>query len=234
MTAPKPVVIFDLDGTLIDSAPDIHAVANRVFGQEGLPPLPFDQVRSFIGNGVSVLIERCIAAHALSADPARIADLSAIFAHEYQDAVHLTTLYPGVKSSLQHIVDKGYSIAICTNKPTAPTQAVLRHFGLLQLFDVIVGGDTLSTRKPDPAPLEWAKTQLGGGAAIFVGDSEVDAQTASAAELPFWLYTKGYRKSAAQALGAAWIFEDYRGLCTHLMTWRAPSKVLPEAATRHS
>jgi phosphoglycolate phosphatase len=204
-------LIFDLDGTLIDSAPDIHAIANRVLATEGLGPLSFDQVRSFIGNGVGVLIQRCLGALGYGDDPALHARISARFAEIYEDTHDLTRTYPGVIEALDLLAAR-YPLALCTNKPEAPTRAVLRHFGLLDLFPVIVGGDTLAERKPHPAPLLLAQSRLSARRHLFLGDSEVDAETAKRAGVPFLLYTEGYRKTAPQSLGATLIFDNWSSL----------------------
>ena len=212
----RPGLIFDLDGTLVDSAPDIHAVVNRVLAQQDLPPLPFDQVKSFIGNGVGVLITRCLAAHGLAANAAELMRLTGLFEVEYESAVHLTTLNPGVSVALQTLADERFPMAICTNKPSGPTRAVLGHFDLARFFPVVVGGDTLATRKPDPAPLRHAMAELGASEVIFVGDSEVDAATAQAAGVRFWLFDGGYRNAAPEDLGAERIFSDFRQLADRL------------------
>lgn len=205
-------LVFDLDGTLIDSAPQIHAAANIVFGTMGLAPFPQETVRSFIGNGVGILVQRLMAHQGLAAEPKLHTELVAAFINIYEEAFDLTTLYAGVSTSLDALSRLGHRLAICTNKPEGPTRAVLRHFGLQPLFPVIVGGDTLPQRKPDPAPLHAAIAALGGGKTLFIGDSEVDSETALAARVPFALYTGGYRKAAPEALNAKLIFDDHAAL----------------------
>jgi phosphoglycolate phosphatase len=209
MTVNRPAFVFDLDGTLIDSAPDIHLSVNRTFGAEGLPPLPLPVVQSFVGNGIHVLVARCMAVHGQPDDPVRAALLAQRLEEDYTRAVHLTTLYPGAKTALERLAGIGVSLGLCTNKPTAPTQAVLRHFGIFDHFSAVVCGDTLDTRKPDPRPLLYTQDRLGGVPIVFVGDSEVDADTAQAAGIPFWLFTAGYRKIAAEEFDAEWFFGDY-------------------------
>lgn len=219
---PEPLnLVFDLDGTLIDSAPQIHAAANSVFEAKGLPPFPQETVRGFIGNGVGVLVQRLMAHQGLPEDAKLHAELVARFIDIYEEAFDLTALYPGVSTALPVLADLGHRLAICTNKPVGPTRAVLRHFGLMPLFPVIVGGDTLPQRKPDPAPLHAAIAAMGGGKALFVGDSEVDSETATAAGVPFALYTGGYRKAAPEALNAKLIFDDHAAL-PRLITHLAP------------
>jgi len=190
-------VLFDLDGTLVDSAPDIHAGVSVLLREEGVEPLPFAVVRGFIGNGVPVLISRVMAALGWPEEPGRHRDLCARFIRWYEDApAGLTKPYDGVETALRGL---GLPIGLCTNKPEGPTRALLSEMGWSDLFLVIVGGDTLAVRKPDPAPLLEAMSRIGGGA-VFVGDSEVDAETAERAGVPFLLFTGGYRKSPVAAL----------------------------------
>lgn len=205
-------LVFDLDGTLIDSAPQIHAAANFVFGSKGLPDSSPQTVRGFIGNGVEVLVSRLMAHQGLAQDDGLHAELVGSFIKIYEEAFDLTTLYPGVQAMLADLAARGYGLGICTNKPEGPTRAVLRHFGLAPLFGVVVGGDTLPQRKPDPAPLQAALAGFAPGKALFVGDSEVDAETAARAAVPFALFTGGYRTAAADSLGARLIFDDHAAL----------------------
>jgi phosphoglycolate phosphatase len=212
-------LVFDLDGTLIDSAPQIHAAANMVFQAKGLQPFSQATVRGFIGNGVGVLVSRLMTHQGLGEDPALQAALVAEFVSIYEEAFDLTKLYSGVFTALSDLEKAGHRLAICTNKPVGPTRAVLRHFGLTDRFPVVIGGDSLPQRKPDPAPLWAALVALGPGKALFIGDSEVDAATANAAGVPLGLYTGGYRAAAVESLGAKLVFDDHAalpGLVTHL------------------
>lgn len=213
-----PSIVFDLDGTLIDSAPDIHAASNAVLAEHGFAPLTLPQVRSFVGKGVPHLVHRLL--EASEADPhgplhtRMVADFTA----RYEEAVTLTALYPGVRGALEALTQAGHPLGICTNKPIAPTMAVLRHFALDTLFDVVIGGDTLPVRKPDPQPLLKAHQVLGRARMLYVGDSEVDAETAAAAGQPFLLYTEGYRKTPVADLPHAIAFSDYAmlpGIVSH-------------------
>lgn len=204
-------VIFDLDGTLIDSAPDIHATATLVLESEGLAPLSFEVIRGFIGNGVSVLVGRMLTAHGLPATGAQHKRMTDLFIEHYEEAVTLTTLYPNVADVLTKLRAEKRRLGLCTNKPLAPTLSVLAHFGLADTFDVIVGGDSLPTRKPDPAPLLHVVEAL-GGRAVYVGDSEVDAETADRAGVPMALFTEGYRKTPIGELPHAESFADFADL----------------------
>ena len=150
--------IFDLDGTLIDSAPDIHAAVNLALADLSQPPLPFAQVRSFIGHGAPALIAQVVAA--LGRGSALQTDLLQIFLQHYEaGSTRLTHLYPGVTDALLALQDAGHPMAICTNKPLAATLPVLQAFDLTRFFPVVIGGDSLDHRKPHPAPLlaAWAR-----------------------------------------------------------------------------
>lgn len=203
-----PVLVFDLDGTLIHSAAEIHGVANDVLAAEGLPGLSYELVASFVGNGLPTLVARVLAHLGLPDQGERHARMVGAFESIYEQRFDLTSLYPGVERMLTDLSAR-YRLAICTNKPQGPTRAVLAHFKLTDLFPVVIGGDTLPRRKPDPAPLIEAIRLSGNGPAIFVGDSEVDAETARNAQVPFALFTGGYRKTAPELLGAQWVFDHH-------------------------
>lgn len=211
--APCPVV-FDLDGTLIDSAPDIHACVNAVLRLNGVRPLTLDQVRGFIGGGVDLLWRRVIGATRLPVEAHR--DLVASFMTRYHEATGLTRLYPNVLETLGILADRGYPLGLCTNKPLAPTRAVLEHFGIAQLFSVVIGGDSLPQRKPDPAPLLASFAGLGANPdaprGVYVGDSEFDEECARNAGIPFLLFTRGYRKTPIEQLQHRGSFDDFARL----------------------
>ena len=204
-------IIFDLDGTLIDSAPDIHAAVNRVMADIRAPLFEFPQVKSFVGNGVPVLIQRAMAARDL--DSADHSSLVSSFLDYYEaDATTLTRPYPNAVEALKSLQARGHKLGICTNKPEAPARSILAEFALADLFETVIGGDTLAQKKPDPAPLVRAMADLGDGPAIFVGDSEVDAETAQRAGVPFALFTEGYRKSSLQDMPHGSSFSDFAQL----------------------
>ncbi|WP_347139873.1 phosphoglycolate phosphatase [Paracoccus sp. SSK6] len=211
--APCPIV-FDLDGTLIDSAPDIHACVNAVLERHGTPLLTLDQVRSFVGGGVDVLWQKIIAAREL--EDARKPDYISAFMVCYQDATQLTRLFPGVEDALETLADRGHPLGICTNKPLAVTRAILEHFGISRLFGCVIGGDSVPERKPHPAPLRAALQGLGADPArpkaFYVGDSEFDAACAAAVPVPFLIYTQGYRQTPVDELPHAASFDNFAQL----------------------
>lgn len=205
------IVIFDLDGTLIDSAPDIHATSNAVLTGEGLGELDLPTVRSFIGRGVPHLVGRLLNAHGI-ADETRQAKMIAAFGQLYDGAVDLTVPFDGVREALEVLRAEGYVLGICTNKPVSPARSILRHLGLLDQFTAIIGGDSCPQRKPDPTPLHLAIEACGGGSAIYVGDSEIDAECAAAAGVPMILYTEGYRSAAVEDLIHVATISDFADL----------------------
>lgn len=206
-------IIFDLDGTLIDSAPDLHQAGLRMLAEFGAQPVTSEQTRSFIGNGAPKLVERLMAAGGLAHDPHRHADCVASFLRHYAAApAELTSLYPGVTDALDRLQEGGWTLGICTNKPFDPAQTILASFGLLDRMAVVVGGDTLPEKKPDPSPLRHAFLALPAGPRLFVGDSEVDAETAQAASTPFALFSGGYHKSPVDSIPHDALFGDFAAL----------------------
>ena len=203
-------IVFDLDGTLIDSAPDIHAGANALLMAEGSEPITLAEARGFVGQGAAAFIEKV--RHARGIAESEQARLLAAFVQSYATLITRTRVYPGVLEALERLRDDGHRLGICTNKPLVPCNAVLAHLGLERLFEVVLAGDSLPTHKPDPAPLHAAFAALGEGPQIFVGDGEVDAETARRAKVPFLLYTEGYRKAEVASLPHAAAFSDHGAL----------------------
>lgn len=207
-------LIFDLDGTLVDSAPDIAAAGNAVLAAEGLPPVPFAQARGFIGNGAAVFVQRMERAASATNDPARTPRMVRAFIERYEHAHGLTQPYDGVPETLRALAAAGHPMALCTNKPEIPARHLLAALGWSDLFPVLVGGDTVGILKPDPAPLLAAADRLGQDPAsiLFVGDSETDAETAARAAVPFALFTGGYRKTAVADLPHTVAFDHWSDL----------------------
>ncbi|WP_428686723.1 phosphoglycolate phosphatase [Roseibium sp.] len=204
-------LIFDLDGTLIDSAPDLHAASNRLLAREDRPPLSLETVRSFIGNGIPTLVDRVMAASGI--DTGERDRLISEFVADYNArATELTRPYPGVVDALLRFRELGLRLAVCTNKPVTPTRTILEDLGLSHFFSAIVGGDSFPERKPDPRGVLSLARELGGLHALYIGDSEVDAETALRANLPFFLFTGGYRKTPVSELPHSLSFDDFSSL----------------------
>lgn len=204
-------LVFDLDGTLVDSAPDITAAVNRMLAGEGQAALDLATVTSFVGKGLPHLVARVI--DHLGLDMARHGALTATTLAEYNRAASaLTRPYPGVIEALDLLKSQGAVMGICTNKPEEPARHVLADLGLAGFFDVVVGGDSLPTRKPDPQMLQASFAALPDLPRLYVGDSEVDAETAQNAGIPFLLFTQGYRKRPVAELPHRAAFADYSAL----------------------
>jgi len=208
-------IVFDLDGTLVDSAPDLHAAANRMLADFGALPLPLDKIVSFIGNGIPTLVRRVMQERGL---PAREKDAmtARMLAHYGAYPADLTRPYPGVVEMLGQLRAAGHVLGLCTNKPHAPSVQILEALGLARFLDVVIGGDSLPVKKPDPAPLHAAFEALhaddAGAGRLYVGDSEIDAETAAAAGCDFALFTKGYRKAPVATLPHMLAFDHHAAL----------------------
>ncbi|MCI4664594.1 MAG: phosphoglycolate phosphatase [Neomegalonema sp.] len=217
-------IIFDLDGTLIDSAPDLHASANKMLRALGRPEVTLAQVISFIGNGVPKLVERALGATG-GAEPAEAEKALILFQEFYSvDPVSLTKPYPYVMRLLTGLGAAGVPMGVCTNKPEQFTGAILDALQLRQFFGSVVGGDSLTVRKPDPAPLRLCFDELGvaAGAGLYVGDSETDEATAAALGAPFAFFTGGYRKKAADAFDSVFAFDQFDALEAYIRARSAP------------
>jgi phosphoglycolate phosphatase len=182
-------VIFDLDGTLIDSAPDIRAALNRVLAADGLAPLSAEAVREMIGDGARVLLERGLAAYGRTYEPRYLAAFIADYA---ENAVVETLAYPGIIGALEALRTAGHKLGVCTNKPEKPTRIILEGLGVAPYFQAITGGDSTPYRKPDPRHLGVTLAELGGGEAVMIGDHANDMDAASGLGIPSIFVRWGY------------------------------------------
>ena len=199
-------VVFDLDGTLIDSAPDLAAALNRLLAREGLPPVRLAEVHTMIGDGVAKLVERGFAAHGRTLSAGELERFSVLFVADYEPNSSVQTLpFPGAIEALRALRDAGFALGVCTNKPEAATRSILAAFGMDPFIAAAVGGDTLpGTKKPEPATLRETLRRLGAeaGQAIAVGDSPNDVAAARAAGVPIVAVTFGYSRVPPAELGA--------------------------------
>ncbi|MFY0613838.1 MAG: phosphoglycolate phosphatase [Hyphomicrobiaceae bacterium] len=207
-------VIFDLDGTLIDSAAAICDNANVLMAEFGWPLLDVREARQYIGHGAPWFLEKALQAREGAYDPdtfdARLARLNEIYAAAPASA---NPPYPGVEAVLKSLHARAdITIGMCTNKPAAPTMVIVEAFDWSRYFGTVIAGDQLSERKPHPLPLLTAIEQLGAKSGVYVGDSEVDAETAAAANIPFVLYANGYRKTPVADIAADAVFTDHTDL----------------------
>ncbi len=216
---PFGVVAFDLDGTLVDSALDIALSLNEALAVVGRPAIDPAIVRTMIGDGARNLIRRALA-HTGGADEALIDAVYPRYISVYAAQPCRATLpYPGVEAALDALARSGAAVAICTNKPAQVTLALLAALGWRDRFAAVICGDTLPVRKPDPAPLLAAVAQAGGGPAVLVGDSIIDAETARAATLPFVAVSFGFRDRPVEAFGADAVIDSFDELVPALAAW---------------
>lgn len=194
-TLPR-LVMFDLDGTLMDSVPDLAAAVDKMLMLLGREPAGIERVRDWVGNGSRVLVRRALAGqldHDGVAD--ELADEAlALFMQAYSGGHELTTVYPGVRDCLDWLREREVKLAIITNKPAQFIEPLLEEKGLTGYFDWLVGGDTLPQQKPDPAALFWVMDKAGvaPGESLFVGDSRNDVRAAKAATVRCVALTYGY------------------------------------------
>ncbi len=204
-------VVFDLDGTLIDSAPDLHALVNEMLAELGRPGLTLAELRPMIGDGARALLERGL--RASGGVPPRL-DLDALFAEFLRRYTKMPVrsgqVYAGVTLMLAELATAGVRLGICTNKPQAPTDRLLAGLGLDRFFAAVIGGDALPVRKPDAGHLRAVLARLGvdGGRAAMVGDSRTDLLTARAAGVPCVLVSFGYTPVPARELGPDRVIDD--------------------------
>lgn len=200
---PLKAIIFDLDGTLVDSARDLQDATNALLEEERLQPVDIDEIKSMIGDGAAKLVERAIVAR--GGDSARLPELVTRFLGIYEaNAARHTTAYPGVVDTLASLRRLGLPLAVVTNKPYAATIDILEALNLRTYFEAVIGGDTLPERKPHPAPILTALERLGVApqAALMVGDNYHDVQAARAAGVRAVAVTYGYSHKPHAELGA--------------------------------
>jgi phosphoglycolate phosphatase len=215
MTEYPTAVIWDLDGTLIDSAPDLATALNVLLRENNRAALETDAVRSMIGNGVAKLVERGFQATGDAVPEGDLKGLVTRFLTIYEiRATDQTQLYDGALTALQIFHDAGIRQAICTNKPEAVTRLILEGLSISRFFSAVVGGDTTAEKKPNPLPLSDCLQALGVSPvdSLFVGDSAVDVATAKAVNMQVGIVSHGYAREPVKALGADFVIDDLRTL----------------------
>jgi phosphoglycolate phosphatase len=201
-------VLFDLDGTLIDSAPDLIGALDALLEAHGRAPVGLADGRKMIGDGAARLVERGFAAR--GGAPLPLARLVEAFLEIYEGRLtRQTRAFDGVVPALEALRARGLALGICTNKPDHATRLLLEALDLARFFAAVVGGD--GVRKPDPDPVHRCLAALGGtrAHALFVGDSPVDLAAARAAGLPIVLVSFGYTATPARELGADRVIDGF-------------------------
>lgn len=211
MSWPK-AILFDLDGTLVDSAADMASALNHVLMQDGFPELSVADVKTMIGGGIPKLIERALVAHGADAGEARVAEIYPRYREAYiPRAVEKTRLFPGVEDVLHECVSRGSRLGVCTNKPAEISQVILSELGVEAHFDAVIGGDTLPVKKPDPGPVLEGLSRLGcsAGDGLMIGDSSADSDAARNASVRAILVTFGYSQKPVGDLYNHGIVDSY-------------------------
>jgi phosphoglycolate phosphatase len=188
-------LIFDLDGTLVDTAPDLHAATNHILQSIDRKPISMAELRAFVGHGAMNLIQRGVGATGEPVDEDTLKRLHKTFLEFYGDNIaDHSQVYDGLLTVLDKAEAKGLKLGVCTNKVEHLSLKLLKELGLMQRFGSLIGGDTLPVMKPDPAPLYEAIKRLGvdPANAMMVGDSETDIRTAQNANIPVIAVTFGY------------------------------------------
>lgn len=192
---PAPLLVFDLDGTLVETAPDLVATLNVILTREGMAPVPYETARNFVGGGARLMLAHGIKAHGRTVAPAQLDRMFTDFIAYYADnvAVH-SRPYPGLTEALDILEDRGHRFAVCTNKLEHLSLLLLNELKLTGRFDAICGQDTFAIAKPDPEILRRTIAAAGGDVsrAVMVGDSETDILTARAAGIPVVAVDFGY------------------------------------------
>ncbi|CAN7361394.1 phosphoglycolate phosphatase [Phenylobacterium sp. LjRoot219] len=217
-------IAFDLDGTLVDTAPDLIGTLNVLLDQEGLAPLPLSEARPFIGRGARWLIERGFQAAGATLEEARTPELFDRFIAHYLDHIaDESRPFPGVEAALDSLKAQGARLAVCTNKRTDLSLALLNALDLTRRFDAVVGADAAPACKPDPRHLTTAVAAAGGAMdkAILVGDAGTDAGAARAAGTHLILVTFGYTEVPARDLAPDLLIDHFDQLadgCARLLS----------------
>ena len=209
----SPALIFDLDGTLVDTAPDLLSATNAVLAAEGRPAIDPATLRHMVGFGAQRLIAQAMEATGAPAAPDRMPGLVEIFLDHYRS--HLADFsrpFPGVHETLARLKDSGSRLGILTNKPAELTAPLLEQLALKQYFGAIYGAGRKPYSKPDPRIFRDVHDDLGGGKAVMIGDSITDLQTAQAAGAPCILLSYGYTPVAAAELGADIVLDHFADL----------------------
>jgi phosphoglycolate phosphatase len=218
-------VVFDLDGTLVDTAPDLHAHLNEMLAELGRPGLALEEVRPMIGDGARMLLQRGL--DSSGGMPAGV-DLDTLFREFLRRYTarpqRFGAVFAGVEPTLAALAGAGVRLGVCTNKPQAPTDRLLAALDLARHFPVVIGGDRLPVRKPDPAHLQAVLDRLGArqGRAVLVGDSANDVLTAAPIGVPCILVSFGYTPTPARELGAARVIDHMSELTAALDSLPAP------------
>jgi phosphoglycolate phosphatase len=211
-------LVLDLDGTLVDSVPDLAAALNRLMAARALPGFAEPEVMRMVGDGARMLVERAFAARDRAPDATALAEFLADYG---ANAAVRTRAFPGVAETLATLADAGWGLAVCTNKPEAPARLLLAALGLDGFFAAIGGGDSFPVRKPDPGHLLATLHAAGGtpGRALMAGDHHNDMLAAAGLGMPaiFAAWGYGSPEVGVQAAAVAQRFSDLPAIAARLL-----------------
>jgi phosphoglycolate phosphatase len=213
--AKRRAIVFDLDGTLVDSAPDIQDAINAVLGEEKRAEVGLSRVIGMIGDGAEQLVAQAFAESGARPEGAALRHLLSRFLARYEAyPARLSKPFPGVVTELDRLRRDGYRLGVCTNKPDRLTEVVLRTLDLAIYFHAVVGPDAVERRKPDPAHMHATLRALGVGPdmAVMVGDGLNDVRIAQAAGMPCVCVTFGYAHQPPATLGADVLIDHFSEL----------------------
>ena len=219
-------IVFDLDGTLVDSAADLHAAVNRLLALRGLGAVASAQVKRMIGDGTRRLVQRAFGAAGQKLDGEALDAAEREFVDIYMEApARLTRPYDGVPDTLRCLQARGLRMGVCTNKPARATGTILEQLGLARFFTGVSGGNSAPVRKPDPGHVRDALARIGAepATALMVGDNEHDVHAGHAAGLRTVAVTYGYARHPYPDLGADWLIDRFSDLLGVLDQIGAPA-----------
>ncbi len=229
MTESLRHIIFDFDGTLIDSAPDLAAAVDAMLYDLKLPPAGLEQVKLWIGNGAAKLVERALNHKSSNCDQALFEQaLSLFFQHYQKNLAKHSMLYPGVKDGLTRLHQSGFQLSLCTNKPAQFTLPLLEYFDFKDTFHSIVCGDSLTHKKPHPEPLLWLcqQTTHSPAQSLMVGDSMNDVKAANAANMLIACFDYGYAQGANLDKACnGLIYSSFNQLVDTILAGQLPNQV---------
>ena len=208
-------VIYDLDGTLIDSARDMCVAVSRVLADHGLPPINDEDARHFMGEGSKVTMRRAFAKAGRTLDEAEASAVTREFVRYYEsDPVSHTIAFDGVAEVVAHFDRLGLKQGVCTNKFETPSRMILEHLKLMPPISDVAGADSFPVRKPDPRHILMLLERMGGDPkrAVMIGDSTHDAEAARGAGIPAVLVSWGYTAKPASELGADAVIDRFDAL----------------------
>jgi phosphoglycolate phosphatase len=211
----RKAILFDLDGTLVDTAPDLAAATDHALMRAGRPAIGLESVRSMVGDGARALIEKGFRASGGMPEPdvfeTAFKDFMIYYGHHIAET---SRPFPGVATCLAALAEQDYALAVCTNKPESLSRSLLDQLGLSGFFGAVVGGDSLLMRKPDPGHIRGTLDRLGADFswAAMVGDSANDVNAARAAGLPCVVVSFGYTQVAPKDLGGDRLIDHFSEL----------------------